>query len=180
MYWFDVKKSLQNLWSLFNLLVKQIWATWSQCSQFSFVDSAALQLWPQIMLPRVCICPKRWSHSVHQIFPPWQHIYASLCRWWNLKSTNMSQWVFLHIYWLTFNTNFICYENQGFHFLLDSEFWTLSYKWVTCSVIISEMHINASYSKSLLYDQMLLDWKQEKDDIQPQASPEGISTHDFI
>lgn len=27
---------------------------------------------------------------------------------------------------------------------------------------------------------MLLDYKQEKDDVQPQASPEGTSTHDFI
>lgn len=46
---------------------------------------------------------------------------------------------------------------------------------INCCIIIVKVHINGLYSKCLLYNQML-DCKQEKDDVQPQASPEGTST----
>lgn len=52
----------------------------------------------------------------------------------------------------------------------------------SCNLILLELHINDLYSKCLLYDQML-DCKQEKDDVQPQASPEGTSAQvlrDFL
>lgn len=44
-----------------------------------------------------------------------------------------------------------------------------------CSITNVELHIDGLYSKCLLYDQML-DCKQEKDDVQSQASPKGSST----
>lgn len=52
----------------------------------------------------------------------------------------------------------------------------------SCNLILLELYINDLYSKCLLYDQML-DCKQEKDDVQPQASPEGTSAQvlrDFL